>query len=57
MINTKILIVEDETIVALDIKSAIKSLGFAVTSTVTNSVDAINSVEDYEPDIILMDIH
>jgi len=55
--NTKILIVEDETIVALDIKSAVKKLGYEVTDTVTNHADAINSVHKNEPDIILMDIH
>ncbi len=57
MIKTKILVVEDETIVALDIKSALKKIGFEVTNTVTNHDDAIKSVKDNKPDIILMDIH
>jgi len=57
MDKTKVLIVEDETIVALDIKSAIKKLGFEVTNTVTNYDDAITSVIKDEPDIILMDIN
>lgn len=57
MENTKILIVEDETIVALDIKSAVKKLGFIVTQTVTNYDDALESVKENEPDIILMDIN
>ncbi len=57
MVKTKILIVEDETIVALDIKSAVKKLGFDVTATVTNYDDAINSFKNNEPDIILMDIN
>ncbi len=54
---TKILIVEDETIVALDIKSAVKKLGYEVTDTATNFHDAIKSIRDNKPDIVLMDIH
>lgn len=57
MIKTKILIVEDETIVALDIKSAIKKLGYEVTDTVTNHDDTLKSIGEDKPDIILMDIH
>lgn len=56
MHNTKILIVEDETIVALDIKRALTQLQYEVTNTVTNYDDAIKSVEENTPDIILMDI-
>ena len=57
MNKTKILIVEDETIVALDIKSAIKKLGFEVTDLVTNHDDAISSVKTKKPNMILMDIN
>lgn len=57
MIKTKILVVEDETIVALDIKSALRRIGFEVTDTVTNHDDALKSVRENKPDIILMDIH
>lgn len=57
MNKTKVLIVEDETIVALDIKSAIKKLGYEVTSLVTNYDDALKSVKSNQPDVILMDIH
>jgi DNA-binding response OmpR family regulator len=57
MINTKVLIVEDETIVSLDIKHTVEQLGFVVTSTATNHDDAIKSVKKDMPDIILMDIH
>ena len=57
MNNTEILIIEDETIVALDIKRIVKSLGYEVTDTVTNFESAINSVEKNRPDIILSDIN
>ncbi len=57
MIKTKVLIVEDETIVALDIKNALINLGFEVTNTVTNFDDAIKSVKTNKPTIVLIDIY
>ena len=52
----KILIVENETIVALDIKNSIIKMGFEVTNTVTNHTDALHSVKTDRPDFIIMDI-
>jgi len=57
MIKTKILIVEDETIIALDIQRSLTKTGFEVTDAVTNHDDAIESVKKNKPDMILMDIH
>ena len=56
MEKTKILIVEDETIVALDIKNALLKLGFEVTDMVTNYDDALRSASQKKPDILLTDI-
>ncbi len=56
-LKTKVLIVEDETIVALDIKRAIQNLGFEVTNTVTTFEEVIACVKENTPDIILMDIN
>ena len=56
-LKTKVLIVEDETIVALDIKRAILNLGFEVTNTATTFEEAITCVKENTPDIILMDIN
>ena len=53
----KILIVEDETIIALDIKNTILKLGYEVSGCVTNYDDALKSVKSDEPDIIFMDIN
>lgn len=57
MQKAKILIVEDEPIVALDIKNTLVKLGHIVTDTVTNHDDALSSIVVNEPDIIFMDIH
>ncbi|QDF30175.1 response regulator [Halarcobacter anaerophilus] len=57
MTKAKILIVEDESIVALDIKHALQTLGFKVTDCVRNYTRAIKSVKEARPDIILMDIN
>lgn len=55
--NTKVLIVEDEIIVALDIQSVIEALDFEVTEIATDDIEVINSIEKNKPDIILMDIN
>lgn len=57
MHKVRILIVEDEPIVALDIKNTLIKLGHSVTDMVTNYDNAIESVKTDEPDIIFMDIH
>lgn len=51
-----ILIVEDNAIVAEDIKARIKKMGYQVTDCVARGELAIESVDKNSPDIILMDI-
>jgi DNA-binding response OmpR family regulator len=57
MDKIKVLIVEDEAIVAYDIESALVSLGYEVTFCAINYDEAIKSVKENTPDIILMDIN
>lgn len=57
MNKTKILIVEDESIVALDMKNTLTNFGYEVTNCVTNYNDAISSVQINKPELILMDIN
>ncbi len=52
-----ILIVEDEAIVALEIKRTILKMGFSVSGMVINFDDAIKSVKEKLPSIVLLDIH
>ncbi len=54
---TKILVIEDEAIVALDIKSALEQLGFEVTDIASCYDEALSSVKRYTPDILLSDIN
>lgn len=52
----KILIVEDELLVAEDISFRLKSLGYEVTNMVISGEDALISLKTNPPDLILMDI-
>ena len=56
MSNGKILIVEDESIIALDLKYGLEDLGYEVIDTVNNGQDAIDIAAEYLPDVVLMDI-
>jgi signal transduction histidine kinase len=52
----RILVVEDERIVARDLASALTDLGYSVPDTVATGEDAIARVRDLRPDLVLMDI-
>ncbi|MGD8780118.1 MAG: ATP-binding protein [Ignavibacteria bacterium] len=52
----KILIVEDEIIIGMDLKEKLESFGYLVTEIVTLGKDAISSAEKELPDLVLMDI-
>jgi PAS domain S-box-containing protein len=56
MSGKKILIVEDESIVAMDIKCALEGLGFTVCSMVSSGEEAVTTAAENKPDLILMDI-
>jgi PAS domain S-box-containing protein len=56
MVGKKILIVEDETIEALDIKKMLESFGYDVPSVVLSGETAVETVKKIRPDLILMDI-
>jgi len=56
MNGEKILVVEDEWVVANQICSNLKEFGYTVCSTASTGDDAIKKVEADRPDLILMDI-
>ncbi|HML26239.1 response regulator [Methanomethylovorans sp.] len=56
MTNAKILVVEDENIVALEIKKRLQKLGYIVPGVASTGEDAISKAEGILPDLVLMDI-
>lgn len=56
MKNT-ILIVEDESITALDLKFTLEELGYNVIDITDNGQDAINIAAETSPDLTIMDIN
>ncbi len=56
MEKARILIVEDEAIIAMEVESQLQGLGYEVTSIVDTGERAIQKAEVDQPDLILMDI-
>jgi diguanylate cyclase (GGDEF)-like protein/PAS domain S-box-containing protein len=56
MESTRILVVEDENIVALDLKNRLQNLGYEVPATAATGADAIRLAQETQPNLILMDI-
>jgi DNA-binding NarL/FixJ family response regulator len=53
----KVMIVEDEGIVSLDMQMLLTLSGFSVVDAADNADDALSQIEKARPDIVLMDIH
>lgn len=53
---TKIMVVEDETIVALDIQNRLTKLGYQVPAVLATGEETIAQAPQIAPDIVLMDI-
>jgi len=56
MEKVRILIVEDEGLIARDIENMVKNAGYEVCGVVQSGPEAIRQAELLEPDLILMDI-
>ncbi len=56
MAKAQILVVEDDGVVAMDTKSRLKNLGYAVSAIVPSGEEAIEKVKETSPDLVLMDI-
>jgi diguanylate cyclase (GGDEF)-like protein/PAS domain S-box-containing protein len=56
MAKTQIMVVEDESIVAEDIKSNLQSMGYEVSSIISSGKEAIKKAKELRPDLVLMDI-
>lgn len=53
---TKIVIVEDEGLIALDLKRRLEQVGYSVPLVADTAVGALLGVEHLRPDLVLMDI-
>ncbi len=56
MVKARILVVEDESVIAMDIERNLQDLGYEVTARVGTGEQAISRVEGGNIDLVLMDI-
>ncbi len=56
MSKIKILVVEDESIVAKDIQNTLIRLGYDVPATASNAVSAFQKLEELKPNLVFLDI-
>lgn len=52
----KILIVEDDGIIAKDLQNILSGMGYKVCGIASNADDAVRKFEEYHPDLVIMDI-
>lgn len=57
MLNKKILIVEDESIIAEDLADSLIALGYRVTGIAYSGEDALQLAAEERPDLVLMDVN
>jgi signal transduction histidine kinase len=57
MPNARIMLVEDERIVALHLQQQLATFGYDVVANVANGAQALQKIEEDHPDLVLMDIH
>ena len=55
--NNRVLIVEDERLVAEDLRDTLTQQGYDVAGLVATGEKAIDTVAEVDPDVVLMDIH
>jgi diguanylate cyclase (GGDEF)-like protein/PAS domain S-box-containing protein len=56
MQKVRILVVEDERIVSMDIQRRLKGLGYDVVAAAVSGEEAIQKADTHHPDLVLMDI-
>ena len=54
--HPRILVVEDESIIAMDIRRTLKGLGYEVCGVVSSGEESIEKAFQNRPDLVLMDI-
>jgi len=56
MAPARILIVEDEAIVAVDVQKTLQKLGYDVPAIAFSGEEALKKTDELHPDVVLMDI-
>ncbi len=56
MSEERVLIVEDEKIIALDLQRRLEKFGYVVVALASTAEEAVEAAVEYKPDIVLMDI-
>lgn len=56
MLASRIMIVEDEGIIAMDIRRQLEGFGYEVVATAFSGGQAITLVNEHKPDLVMMDI-
>ncbi len=54
--KARILVVEDDQIIQLDLRGHLKQLGYVVVGTASSGEEAITKAAQLQPDLVLMDI-
>lgn len=52
-----VLVVEDEVVIAMDLQTILRDLGYRVPEIVTSGTEAVRQARLLQPDLVLMDIH
>jgi len=55
--KTKVLVVENEPLIAMDVKMSLEKLGYEVTALVGTYQEALSKAHEMKPDLALMDIN
>ena len=53
----KLMLVEDEWIVALNLRQRLRKLGYTVCAIAASGSEALRKISEHRPDLLLMDIH
>jgi len=53
----RVLIVEDEPLIALDLEATLQTLGFDVCGCASNAREAVELATSRQPDLVLMDLY
>jgi CheY-like chemotaxis protein len=54
--EARILVVEDESVISLQIRTMLKTMGYSVCGSASSGQEAIDKARDLRPDLALMDV-